>query len=301
MRQEKSVDFNVFEHVVFSENDEENPNKKLVICWWNTRPNHVGWAKQLAQWSFVKWVSCGEMDNSTLITQKNINWDMEDWCTWRSQVQGWNDSTLKLWLFWVTKPASCKGWDLGSWWLPKSGSKPVDGKMIALEEGCFIMFRRYGWMTEESYDRRDGCPKTKSLRIQKGQANGWSLFASNEVPMRHFHPFEDSETVGALAFLKSFPERVGKSTGRIEIHMFGTRFPACFPLESIHPHMPLELLRGLLKWNSSTKKNAFFFYYGSLISDRSGASSMIFIFLGTTRWYDLTSHCLVHIPYTATK
>jgi ABC-type metal ion transport system substrate-binding protein len=32
MRQEKSVDFNVFEHVVFSENDEENPNKKLVIC-----------------------------------------------------------------------------------------------------------------------------------------------------------------------------------------------------------------------------------------------------------------------------
>ena len=112
MRQEKSVDFNVFEHVVFSENDEENPNKKLVICWWNTRPNHVGRAKQLAQWSFVKWVSCGEMDNSTLITQKNINWDMEDWCTWRSQVQGWNDSTLKLWLFWVTKPASCKGWDL---------------------------------------------------------------------------------------------------------------------------------------------------------------------------------------------
>lgn len=56
--------------------------------------------------------------------------------------------------------------------------------------------------------------------------------------------------------LKSFPERVGKSTGRTEIHMFGTRFPACFPLESIHSHMPLEL-RGLLKWNYTTKKHTF--------------------------------------------
>ena len=110
----------------------------------------------------------------------------------------WLDS--KALTFLGNQTSKLQGLRFGSWWLPKSGSKPVDGKMIALEEGCFIMFRRYGWMTEESYDRGDGCPKTKSLRIQKGQANGWSLFASNEVPMRHFHPFEDSETVGALAF-----------------------------------------------------------------------------------------------------
>ena len=58
---------------------------------------------------------------------------------------------------------------------------------------------------------------------------------------------------------------------------------------------------GTSKMELHDQKKYMVFYNGSLISDRSGASSMIFIFLGTTRWYDLTSHFLVHIAYTATK